>query len=169
MGILWIMKLVKIVSGGQAGVDRGALDAALQNDFPCGGWCPPGRKAEDGPIPKSYPLVEMPKGGYRERTIQNVVDSDGTIIIYFGELSGGTEQTLLHCIRRQKPYKLIDADETSTQRAANLVTAFISAHSIEALNVAGPRASKEPTSFGYTYELVSRLLASHRSAEPKDN
>lgn len=152
------MALAKIVSGGQSGVDRGALNAALQNDFPCGGWCPLGRKAEDGPISQSYPLVEMPHGGYRERTIQNVIDSDGTVIVYFSELSGGTEQTLLHCIRRKRPYKLIDAEETSPQRAAELVVAFVSTHDIATLNVAGPRASKVPTSFDYTLEFVSLLI-----------
>lgn len=153
------MTLAKIVSGGQTGVDRGALDAALQNGFPCGGWCPPGRTAEDWAIPKFYPLEEMTHGGYRERTIQNVIDSDGTAIIYFRELTGGTEQTLLHCIRRKKPYRLIDAREISPDRAAVLVAEFIEANAVAELNVAGPRASKEPAAHAYTLDLVSLLLA----------
>jgi hypothetical protein len=69
--------LIKIVSGGQTGVDRGTLDAALAADFPCGGWCPGDRAAEDGTIPERYPLVPLPNGDYRQRTRINVVDSDG--------------------------------------------------------------------------------------------
>lgn len=153
------MTLAKIVSGGQSGVDRGALDAALKHGFPCGGWCPPGRMAEDGPIPDSYPLVEMPHGDYLERTIQNVVDSDGSAIVYFGELSGGTEQTLLHCIQRGKPYKLIDASEIPAERAATLVDEFVARHAIATLNVAGPRASEAPAAYAYAFDFVSRLLA----------
>lgn len=106
----------------------------------------------------------MPQGGYRERTIQNVVDSDGTVIIYFLELSGGTEQTLLHCIRRKKPYKLIDADETSAVRAATLVASFVKKNSIVTLNVAGPRASKVPTAHAYVYDFVSYFVAQLRVA-----
>lgn len=152
------LTLEKIVSGGQTGADRGALDAALHAGFPCGGWCPPGRMAEDGPIPNAYPLSEMERGGYRERTIQNVIDSDGTVIIYFGELEGGTKQTLLHCVRREKPYKLIDGDEIDAERAAYLVAEFVRANAIATLNVAGPRGSKEPYGHAYTFALVSHLL-----------
>jgi hypothetical protein len=76
--------LEKIISGGQTGVDRGALDAALEASFPCGGWCPKGRKAEDGPIPARYPLKEMDGPAYRLRTERNVRDSDGTLILFFG-------------------------------------------------------------------------------------
>ena len=76
--------LKKIVSGGQTGVDRGALDAALEASFPCGGWCPKGRKAEDGAIPARYPLTEMPGPTYRARTRRNVTDSDGTLNLFFG-------------------------------------------------------------------------------------
>jgi hypothetical protein len=152
------MTLKKITSGGQTGVDRGALDAALQRGFSCGGWCPPGRMAEDGPIPGQYPMTEMPRGGYRARTIQNVVDSDGTVIIHFGELEGGTEQTRLHAARRGKPSLLINAAETVPERAAELIAAFIAENSIATLNVAGPRASRQPTAHGYALAVVSKLL-----------
>ena len=156
----------KIVSGGQTGVDRGALDAALHYDFPCGSWCPPGRKAEDGPIPTAYPLSEMPKGGYRERTAQDVLDSDATLIIYFDELGGGTEQTLLHCIRRHKPYKLVDANEISAQRAGALAASFVATHDIATLNVAGPRGSNVPAAHGFAYGCISYLLATVQGREP---
>ena len=152
------MRLKKIVSGGQTGVDRGALDAALALGFPCGGRCPPGRLAEDGRIPELYPLVEMPSGGYRERTIQNVVESDGTLVIYFGRLHGGTEQTILHCIRLQKPYKLVDGDEISPERAAELGTKFVEGHNVSVLNVAGPRQSQCARGYAYAYEAITRLL-----------
>ena len=82
------MLLTKIVSGGQTGVDRGALDAALAVGFPCGGWAPGNRMAEDGIIPKKYRLMVLPKGGYRERTRRNVVDSDGTAILFYETLKG---------------------------------------------------------------------------------
>src|ERR671915_1058228 len=80
------MELAKIISGGQTGTDRGALDAALAWGFPCGGWCPPGRLAEDGQIPERYPLIELKEGGYSQRTLRNVVESDGTAILYFSQI-----------------------------------------------------------------------------------
>jgi hypothetical protein len=152
------MTLSKIISGGQTGVDRGALDAALAGHFPCGGWCPPSRQAEDGPIAARYPLTEMPSGGYRQRTVQNVQDSDATIIVYFGQLEGGTEQTVMHCIRRHKPYKLIDANEVPADRAAVLAAAFVADHKIAILNVAGPRLRKAPRAQTYAYEFVRLLI-----------
>ena len=85
--------MVMIVSGGQTGVDRAALDAALAMGVEAGGWCPEGRTAEDGIIPDRYPVIGLPGAGYPERTRQNVIDSDGTLIIYFGFPAGGTELT----------------------------------------------------------------------------
>ncbi|MBS0205743.1 MAG: putative molybdenum carrier protein [Planctomycetes bacterium] len=151
------MTLTKIISGGQTGVDRGALDAALSRSFPCGGWCPTGRLAEDGRIDLKYPLEELP-GGYKARTIQNIVDTDGTVVIYFGQLEGGTQLTVMQCMRRHKPYKLIDADVVSAACAAGLVADFIAAHNVETLNVAGPRQSKAPHAQTYAFDVVTQLL-----------
>ncbi len=94
--------LSKVISGGQTGADRAALDAALDLGFPIGGSCPVGRMAEDGPINDAYTLTEI-GGGYRQRTKQNVIDSDGTAIFYESYLQGGTEATVLFCIRQGKP------------------------------------------------------------------
>jgi len=78
-------KLLKVISGGQTGVDRGTLDAALAFEVECGGWCPAGRLAEDGTIPKRYPVMELANAGYAERTARNVADADGSLIISKGE------------------------------------------------------------------------------------
>ena len=147
-----------IVSGGQTGVDRAALDAALEGNFPCGGWCPQGRVDEDGVIPDHYPLKELKKGGYHQRTLQNIIDSDGTLIIYDGDLEGGTEQTLFRCIKQRKPYKLIEARGTSPELAIDLVRDFVRDRNIGTLNVAGPRASKWTGGYGYTLEVIAGLV-----------
>lgn len=150
--------LKKIVSGAQTGVDRAALDAALNLDFPCGGWCPQGRVDEFGTIPKHYPVKELKRGGYHQRTLQNIIDSDATLIIYTNELEGGTQETLFRCIKQRKPYKLIDTRETSAARAAKLTGEFVCQKSIATLNVAGPRASKWPEAYDYTLETVEALI-----------
>jgi hypothetical protein len=85
---------MKIISGGQTGVDRAALDAAMKHGIECGGWCPAGRLDEFGKIPEQYPLQELEHGTFADRTLQNVKDSDGTAIIYFDKLRGGTAQTV---------------------------------------------------------------------------
>jgi len=89
--------MFSIVSGGQTWVDRGALDAALRAGVPCGGWCPADCRAEDGLIDACYGLLPLPQGGYAERTRRNVEDSDATLILYFGELEGGTALTAACC------------------------------------------------------------------------
>ena len=154
------MRLSKIVSGGQTGVDRGALDAALELGFPCGGWCPPGRLAEDGPIDRRYPLVEMVRGGYEERTRQNVVDSDGTAVLYFGVLEGGTAFTVRLCELEGRACKVIDASKVTQERAADLVASFVKEHVVSILNVAGPRESKVPSARAYAHAVIKRVLQS---------
>ena len=152
-------KLRKIVSGGQTGVDRAALDAALAQGFPCGGWCPEGRLAEDGPILDRYPLTTLPSAGYEERTLKNLVDSDGTLIVFFTTISGGTLETLEWCEKRSIPVLAVDASLLSVDQAAQEAMTFLSTAMIETLNVAGPRASKQAKAYDYTFHLFSSLIS----------
>jgi hypothetical protein len=151
--------MFSIVSGGQTGVDRGALDAALQAGVPCGGWCPVDCRAEDGLIDARYGLVPLPQGGYAERTRRNVEDSDATLILYFGELEGGTALTAACCEALGKPLLLIDALDMNPAHAAQRARDFVLQHAVWRLNVAGPRASKTPAAHDYAKRTVSRLLA----------
>jgi hypothetical protein len=146
-----------VVSGGQTGVDRGALDAALDLGFRCGGWCPQGRQAEDGVIPARYPLNELVGAGYEERTQKNVEDSDGTLVITFGRASGGTARTIDCCKRLGRPHLIIDASSLPLEEAVRDAQRFIGDEGVGRLNVAGPRASGEPRAHGYAYRLVREL------------
>jgi hypothetical protein len=152
----------KIVSGGQTGVDRGALDAALELNVACGGWCPEGRKAEDGVIPEQYPLQELKDADYRERTRQNVLDSDASAIIYFGELEGGTEATLDDCVQLGKPYQLIDGAEIQPGQAGKMLADFVRERGAVVLNVAGPRASKCPRGHRFAQDAIRMMVDSLR-------
>jgi Circularly permutated YpsA SLOG family len=117
--------LLKIISGGQTGVDRGALDAALDLGLQCGGWCPVGRLAEDGIIPERYPVTELTDGGYAERTAKNVADSDGTLIISNGKPIGGTHETVERCVQMQKSYVIIDCKLVPINQAIDLALGFV--------------------------------------------
>ncbi|MBN1910006.1 MAG: putative molybdenum carrier protein [Pirellulales bacterium] len=131
----------KIVSGGQTGVDRAALDVALAGGIPHGGWCPRGRLAEDGPIPARYELRETSSAEYAVRTERNVLDSDGTLILHAGPLRGGTLLTCQLAERHEKPYLTIDLAESLNPSE---VVRWLLAHKIDVLNIAGPRASQSP-------------------------
>lgn len=150
-------KSIKIVSGGQTGVDRGALDGAMEAGLLVGGWCPKGRKAEDGIIDARYHLTEHDSASYIDRTRQNVIDSDATLIVYFGELSGGTLMTLEFCKEFDKAYLLIDANISSVNFAVKELKHFIKSFNIKKLNVAGPRASKSPNAYKYAKSLILKL------------
>jgi hypothetical protein len=178
-------EFLKIISGGQTGVDRGALDAALELGFSCGGWCPAGRLAEDGTIAKRYPVVELPDARYAERTARNVADSDGTLIISNGEPIGGTRETIDRCVEMDKPHLVIDCERMQIDAAIELALGFIRYLSSRAhardlasvrtrpglrrdpspslgmtivLNVAGPRASQWPEGHKIAEQIVSTVL-----------
>jgi hypothetical protein len=155
---------VKIISGGQTGVDRAALDVALRHGIEAGGWCPTGRVDEFGRIPDRYPVKELESGGFTERTLQNVNDSDGTIIIYLGKLSGGTEQTVKFCVEQRRPHELIEASNTCIEKAAQLIADFVRKNKIDILNVAGPRASEWPGGYDYAFGTLDGFMmrCSHR-------
>jgi hypothetical protein len=134
---------LKIVSGGQTGADRAALDWAIENGISHGGWCPRGRRAEDGPIDVRYQLKETPSSDYPQRTEWNVRDSDGTVIFSIGErLSGGSLKTLEFAVKHRKPHLHLPA--ASKENAASGLKKWIEQNNVRVLNVAGPRASKEP-------------------------
>ena len=158
---------MKIISGGQTGVDRAALDVALKHGVESGGWCPTGRLDEFGRIPDRYPVKELENGGFTERTLQNVKDSDGTVIIYPGKLSGGTEQTLRFCIEQKCPHQLIDASKTPIEEAARLVSNFVRENKIDILNVAGPRQSEWPAGYDYAARTLAIFLNPFTSKNEK--
>lgn len=149
---------IKIVSGGQTGVDRAALDVALELGIPAGGWCPRGRLAEDGVIPERYPLRELRGGGYRERTLRNVVDSDATVLIYFSRTTGGTDLTRRYCMQESKPVLLLDGAGMQAVESADQLLQFVRAHGVHVLNVAGPRASGDDRCYAYAYDVMSHFL-----------
>ncbi len=145
----------RIVSGGQTGVDRGALDAAIALGIEHGGWCPRGRLAEDGVIPRRYRLRQTKSAAYPTRTEQNVLDSDGTLILYRQRLYGGTELTRRLAEKHGKPYFLVDLKQ---QLDLLPVHRWIDERSIAVLNVAGPRESSAPGIGREACEFLAALL-----------
>lgn len=158
------MSLTKIVSGGQTGVDRAALDAAMALGLPRGGWCPRGRRAEDGVIADDYPLTETASDGYAERTRLNVRDSDATLIIARGRLMGGTKLTLRHARDLGRPFFVAYLN----RRPKPLdIARWIAGHAVAVLNVAGPRESSQPGIHDAARTLlVNVLLETRRTLLP---
>ncbi len=151
----------KVVSGGQTGVDRAALDAALEVGLSAGGWCPAGRLSEDGSIPGIYPLRETPDPAYDQRTEWNVRDSDATLILYEGALSGGTEWTVELARRTGRPCLLVDL---RTDPAVGRVRGWIEANRVSVLNVAGPRESGCPGIHARALRFLRELFADAAAA-----
>lgn len=152
----------KIISGGQTGVDRAALDFAIANGIPHGGWCPAGRLAEDGPIPRRYRLKETPSSNYPERTEWNVRDSDGTVIITISrQLTGGSQLTHWMAVKHNKP-SLHLSRERDGKDAGKKLLQFIQQHQIRILNVAGPRRSTEPAGARFARNVLMAFNPSNR-------
>jgi hypothetical protein len=150
------MMIKKIISGGQTGADQAALDAALKLDIPHGGWIPKGRITENGSLSDKYQLHEMPTSSYVDRTEQNVIDSDGTLIVSHGWLTGGSALTRELAMENGKHWLHIDLIKISQFDAAVKINTWISDKHIEVLNVAGPRASKDSK----IYQAVTDILVS---------
>jgi hypothetical protein len=145
---------MKIISGGQTGADRAALDVAMEKGIPHGGWVPKGRMAEDGAIPAYYRLTEMESESYPQRTEKNVLTGDGTLIISFGPLSGGSALTENLAFRHGRPCLVLDLEKTRAAEGAAAVENWLRQNRISVLNVAGPRASGEPRIYGAVKKLL---------------
>ena len=146
----------RIISGGQTGVDRAALDVALDLGIPCGGWCPRGRKAEDGVIAVHYPLREIQSTDYSERTAYNVVEADATLILSRGTPTGGTALTAKIARRNSKPCLIVDLRGTPDSCA---VRGWIEDIHAAILNVAGPRESGCPGIYAQATRFLRQLLS----------
>ncbi len=158
-------ELSKIISGGQTGVDRAALEVAMFLEIPHGGWCPKGRRAEDGPIPEMFNLIETPSFNYAVRTEKNVVESDGTLILFRSVITRGTGLTAQFAKRHQRPHLIVDLatidsqDKTATQEKSAEILAWIVAQNINVLNVAGPRESTNPNINTQSHSLLLNTFA----------
>jgi hypothetical protein len=159
--------LKKIISGGQTGVDRAALDVAIRWNIPHGGWVPRGRLAEDGPLPEKYGLKQMPTESYAARTQQNVIDSDGTLIIARGKLTGGTDLTREMALKHKKQLLGIDLTITDLAGAASLIASWIRMRRIAVLNVAGPRASEEPGIYDHVRQILELTIKTLNTPQPE--
>ena len=157
--MLRAMRLEKIISGGQTGVDRAALDAALEVGLPIGGWCPRGRRAEDGFVPHGYPLAETPTTEYTERTNFNVRDSDATLVVTRGALDGGSLFATKVAMHLGRPCKVVDLDESNGLEVA---LGFIRTTNARVLNVAGPRESKNPGIYEKSLAFLMNLFKGGR-------
>jgi hypothetical protein len=178
---------MKIISGGQTGVDRAALDAALEFGIPAGGWCPRGRKAEDGPLDAKYPLKETDSDDYSVRTERNVCDSDGTLIITRGRPTGGTAYTIAMARVHNKPCLVVDLDEHHPrdqchpresgdlplplgegrgEGAVPRILSWLLANNIITLNIAGPRESNCPGIYTEARKIIADLLKDDSTVSP---
>lgn len=148
----------KIISGGQTGADQAALDIAIKLNIPHGGWIPKGRKTENGPLPDRYLLQEMPTESYPKRTEQNILHSDGTLIISHGKLTGGSKLTRDLTAKHNKPYLHIDLSKNSASYSAELIRMWLSDNGIKVLNVAGSRASGDPAIYTAAMKVLEKVF-----------
>jgi hypothetical protein len=150
---------MKIISGGQTGVDRAALDAAIENNIPHGGWCPKGRLSESGLIPSLYQLKETPSEEYAQRTTWNIRDSDGTLIFVPSlplKVTDGTLLTIEEVKKQNKPYLIIDL---SDRAEVDGIVYWVKSNQVKTLNIAGPRESQSPGIYSASYRLMNELCS----------
>ena len=150
--------ITKIISGGQTGADQAALDFAIKHGIPHGGWIPKGRKTEDGILPDKYKLDEMPTTSYPKRTEKNILDSDGTLIFSRGKLTGGSALTRKLAKQHERPWLHIDLDKVVATQAVQILAGWVGGHGIQIVNVAGPRASKDPGIHDFVVRILENAL-----------
>ena len=148
----------RVISGGQTGADQGGLDAAIELGVPHGGWCPTGRRSEDGPIPARYQMRETTGWDYPSRTKLNIQEADGTVVFTVGEPTGGSGLTLKFAADLSKPVAHIDLHPCDEDMAIDRICDFIDVFAIKTLNVAGSRESKEPGIQKAVSDIMSCVL-----------
>lgn len=146
----------KIISGGQTGVDRAALDVAEEMGIPSGGWCPAGRDADDGPIPDKYPMQETTAYDHTVRTGFNVRDSDGNLMFYRGSLHGGTAYAVEMATRMNRPVKAIDVDAPPSPGE---VASWIDENHLRVIHIGGQREATSPGIYQQAYKLIRSIIA----------
>ncbi len=146
--------LKKIISGGQTGVDRAALDVAITLGLDCGGWCPAGRNADDGPIDSRYPLQETNDMDHTVRTGYNVTESDGTLALFRGELQGGTAYAVEMARHLGKPILAVNLDETPD---IETICHWINDNNIETLHIGGQREASSPGIYQMACDFIKQL------------
>lgn len=152
------MKSLQIISGGQTGVDRAALDFALENNIRCSGWCPKGRRADDGPIPLSYPLRETKKSRYRERTIKNVEESQGLLVFVDGKPDKGTILAIDQAENRNIPTYIIHLTMNVEDQETGILN-LLENNNISVINIVGPRESNSPGIYNKTKAFLEELFS----------
>jgi hypothetical protein len=164
------LREITIVSGGQTGADRAALDFAIEHDIPHSGWCPRGRAAEDGLIPSFYQLEETPSRKYSQRTEWNVRDSDATVVFSVApNPAGGTALTLAVAHRLGKPFLHLCRERSSVAESAAALHLFINEHHVYRLNVAGPRASQEPDVAAFVRDVLQTAISNTSPKRKRGN
>lgn len=150
-----------IISGGQTGSDRAALDFALEHKLPCGGYCPKGRKSEDGPIPLKYPLEELAKRSYAARTKKNVEIADGTVIfLWRKDFQKGTQLTMNYCQKIGRPFFIYRLNQPNSQQSLKLKH-WLDSNQIAILNVAGNRESEDPGIYQMSHRVLQAIFLDH--------
>ncbi|MFH1727117.1 MAG: putative molybdenum carrier protein [Pseudomonadota bacterium] len=150
----------KIVSGAQTGVDRAALDVAMKLGIAHGGWVPKNRLAEDGEIDNKYNVKETNTSDYAHRTIQNIINSDATLILSKGKISGGSAYTLFKAKEHKKPVLWLKINKNQ-DRAIVKICQWLNENKPKILNLAGPRESKEPGIYDVSFDFLIRLFSNN--------
>lgn len=148
----------KIISGGQIGADQAALDMAIKYNIPHGGWIQKGRKTEGGILAEKYKLKEMADAGFKERIEKNTVDSDGTLIISHGNLTGGSDYSREIAKQHKRPFFHVNLKEISVFQAVSIINSWIIQNNIEVLNVTGSRTSEDTMIYKDSMSIVEGVI-----------